>query len=247
MNIGEEEDNDNDEDDNGKSNFSTFISDLTIISDRTSEQSILCMVQYFGHEEDLCGGLRKCWLPFDRHPPDHIQSSYVPEILNRFKHNTTDKSSDNDLYSKLADLSPSADLLIVLPVASSISSYQDIKSASAWIDSPTVSMITSKSNPVKLPIPFTDSFSSTNSPFLSIVNEVSKTTFHFNPTITKQTKALIFQITIAYNFVHYSVLPSYKLSTSITSTPLPSFVSLVKSSLSNEHQIIQNIFDLLAS
>jgi hypothetical protein len=42
----------------------TSLTDLTIISDRTSAPPILCMAQYFGQEKDLCGGLRevKPWI-----------------------------------------------------------------------------------------------------------------------------------------------------------------------------------------
>ncbi len=36
---------------------------------------------------------------FDRHPPDHIHSSYVLQVLNGFKHDTVDKSS-NTLVEK---------------------------------------------------------------------------------------------------------------------------------------------------
>jgi hypothetical protein len=32
-----------------------------------------------------------------------MRSSYILKVLNEFKHDTTDKSSDNDLFSKLAD------------------------------------------------------------------------------------------------------------------------------------------------
>jgi hypothetical protein len=108
MNIGTDN---NDEDNDAECDSSSFISDLTVISNRTSKPPILCLAQYFGEENDLCGGLReiKPWIifmfdftftyfhVFDHHPSDHIESSNAIKILDEFE----DKSSNNDLFNEI--------------------------------------------------------------------------------------------------------------------------------------------------
>ena len=91
---------------------STFITDLTVLSDRTIDPPMLSMAQYFGTEDELRGGERNMrpWLIFiydfalndwyiaDMHPRDHEKSSLVPTVLARFKANNP---SDNvDLMEK---------------------------------------------------------------------------------------------------------------------------------------------------
>ncbi len=70
---------------------SQVISDITVISDKTSQPPLLCLAQYFGVEDELHGGERtvqpwiiylfyfahRSWHVFDRHPPDSIYSSHV--------------------------------------------------------------------------------------------------------------------------------------------------------------------------
>ena len=87
---------------------SQVISDITVISDKTSQPPLLCLAQYFGVEDDLHGGERtvqpwiiylfdfahRSWHVFDRHPPAHIYSSHVQKVLSNFK---------DDLFSNMAD------------------------------------------------------------------------------------------------------------------------------------------------
>lgn len=86
------------------------------ISDRVSQPSVLCLVQYVGVESDLHGGARdiqpgiiylldfglKAWHVFERQSADYIHYSYIHELLENFKDKTMDKSL-NDLFLKIAD------------------------------------------------------------------------------------------------------------------------------------------------
>jgi hypothetical protein len=78
---------------------------------------LFCMAQYFGEEQQLHGGLRaikpviiylfdfllKQWYVFDRAPPNHAQSSDIRAMLNKFKHDSSDKASEVGSLCKLAD------------------------------------------------------------------------------------------------------------------------------------------------
>ena len=91
---------------------STFITDLTVVSDRTIVLPMLCMAQYFGTEDELHGSERNIrpWLVFvydfalndwyvaDLHPRDYQKSSLVPTDSAGFQANNP---SDNvDLVGK---------------------------------------------------------------------------------------------------------------------------------------------------
>ncbi|CAF2898184.1 unnamed protein product [Rotaria sp. Silwood2] len=68
---------------------------------------------------------------------------------------------------RVTAVSPSTDPSSAAPpVASSLLSYQESKSASAWIDSPVFLMKASTINPAKSPVSLTDGFASTNVSFL---------------------------------------------------------------------------------
>jgi hypothetical protein len=87
---------------------SQVISDITVISDKTSQPPLLCLAQYFGNEDDLHGGERtaqpwiiylfdfahQSWHVVDRHPLNHVYSSHVKNVINTFK---------DDLFSNIAD------------------------------------------------------------------------------------------------------------------------------------------------
>ena len=86
------------ESDGKEATAATFITDLTVLSDRTSSPPTLCVAQYFGTDGELTGDVRavRPWLIFtydvsantwcvaDLHPRDHQQSSLVPLILADF-------------------------------------------------------------------------------------------------------------------------------------------------------------------
>lgn len=100
----------------------TFITDLTVLSDRTSSPSTLCVAQYFATEGELTGDVRafRPWLIFtydfsadgwcvaDLHPRDHEHSSLVPLLLAAFDR-LLPKNSSND-----ADLVRQAEQIISL-------------------------------------------------------------------------------------------------------------------------------------
>ncbi|CAF1202742.1 unnamed protein product [Rotaria sp. Silwood1] len=85
---------------------SAFISDLTIVIDRTTTPPTFFMTQYYGTENELCGGMRnikpqlmftynfdlKCWNIID-YRSSSFQSSHADEMLNKFNHNFV--STDN--------------------------------------------------------------------------------------------------------------------------------------------------------
>jgi len=79
---------------------STFISDLSIVLDRTTTPPIFFIAQYYGIENELCGSIRKikpqlmftynfhlkCWNIIDDRS-SNFQSSHADEMLNKFNYN----------------------------------------------------------------------------------------------------------------------------------------------------------------
>jgi hypothetical protein len=114
MNI--DADGDIDQDDSVEHVATKVISDITVISDRTSQPPLLCLAQYFGVEDDLQGGLRiiqpaiiylfdftlHSWRVFDRRSSGDIYSSYIDQVLNEFK-DCIKENSLNDVFSNMAD------------------------------------------------------------------------------------------------------------------------------------------------
>jgi hypothetical protein len=78
---------------------STFVTDLTVMSDRTTDPATLWIAQYFGTEGELQGGRRSItpwlffiydfvlhgWCAVDLHPRDHPQSALVSVVLADFQ------------------------------------------------------------------------------------------------------------------------------------------------------------------
>ncbi|CAF2522474.1 unnamed protein product [Rotaria sp. Silwood2] len=80
---------------------------------------------------------------------------------------TQHATSPHQSPERVTAVSPSTDPSSAAPpVASSLLSYQESKSASAWIDSPVFLMKASTINPAKSPVSLTDGFASTNVSFL---------------------------------------------------------------------------------
>jgi len=110
MNIQDDSKHDDSDDDASIQlrRSSQVISDITVISDKTAQPPLLCLAQYFGNEDDLHGGERtvqpfiiylfdfshQSWHIVDRHPPNHVYSSHVKNVINTFK---------DDLFSNIAD------------------------------------------------------------------------------------------------------------------------------------------------